>query len=240
VEEILQQGLIPTFEKWSGTPRLVLYAHGGLNNEKTAASRIAGLRPYFLANEIYPLHFMWETGMAETIKSIVADAFHQRRFAGMWDRVKERLQDLADEGIELATRPMGRALWGEMNQNARLASDDDGGADYVAGRLAQLQQDGHRFELHLVGHSAGSILLGHLLPKIISKGFEIKSFTLYAPACTTELFRQNYLPHLDQIGRLTIFNLNDEHERDDNVYGVYNKSLLYLAPNGFRDTSRSL
>ena len=63
--------------EWGGTPKLLLYAHGGLNNEQASASRIASMRPYFLANRIYPLHFMWETGFGETLNGILQDAFRR-------------------------------------------------------------------------------------------------------------------------------------------------------------------
>jgi hypothetical protein len=125
-----------------------------------------------------------------------------------------------------------------MKENARLACEDGGGADYLAGRIAQLQLDGHPLELHLVGHSAGSILLGRLLPELYAWGLKVKTLTLYAPACTCELFKANYVPYVGQAGcveRLTVFNLNDKHEQDDSVIGVYNKSLLYLVSEAFED-----
>lgn len=239
VEDILQKGFVSQSENWSHPRKLMLYAHGGLNDEKASASRIASFRPYFLANQIYPLHFMWETGLWDTIKSIVGDAFRRRRFAGIWDDVKDRLKDLADEGIELATRPFGRPVWSQMKENAMLASEDGGGADFLAGRLAQLALEGHEFELHLVGHSAGSILLAFLLPTLEAWGLKTSTITLYAPACTTELFRSNYMPYLDQAMRMTIFNLNEEYEQDDDVVGVYNKSLLYLVAEAFEAKKRT-
>ena len=60
-----------------------------------------------------------------------------------------------------------------------------------AGRLAQLKANGHKFNLHLVGHSAGSILLGRLLPELYRWGLKVNTFTLYAPACTLDLFEAN-------------------------------------------------
>ena len=37
---------------------------------------------------------------------------------------------------------------------------------------------------------------------------------------------------------MTLFNLRDEYERDDNVAKVYNKSLLYLVSEAFEDQRR--
>lgn len=217
---------------WDDTPRLLLYAHGGLNGEKQSAARIASMRPYFLGNEIYPLHFMWETGIANTLANIVRDVFRHRRFGGIWDSVKERMQDLADEAIELAVRGVGRPVWREMQENGERASNDQHGADLVAKHIADYRASGGKVELHLVGHSAGSILLAHLVPVLEQWGLQAKSLTLYAPACTTDLFRETVLPHFGAnktVERITVFNLTDEAERDDSVAKIYNKSLLYLV-----------
>ena len=219
-------------EKWNGTARLMLYAHGGLNNEKASAVRIASMRPYFLANEIYPLHFMWETGVWETLKSMVKDVFRHPRFGGFWDSVKERMVDLADEAIELAMRGVGKPVWREMQENAERASWDRHGADLVAGQIADYRENGGDLELHLVGHSAGAILLSHLIPVLDQWSLKVKTLTLYAPACSTDLFRENVLPNFGPgkcVDRITIFNLSDRAERNDNVTSIYNKSLLYLV-----------
>ncbi|MFC1573304.1 hypothetical protein ACFL6M_06865, partial [Candidatus Eisenbacteria bacterium] len=223
---------------WRGTPRLLLYAHGGLNDEKASAARIASLRPYFLANEIYPIHFMWETGLWDAIKGIVQDADRDQRFGGLWDRAKERFLDLLDEAIELATRKLGLLIWGQMKQNAELASQQGGGADIVAGKIANYIANDGKLELHLVGHSAGSIFLGRLIPEIERWGLKVKTLTLYAPACDTKLFEDNVQHYIGRghrrcIERLTVFNLTDDAEREDHVAKVYHKSLLYLVSEAF-------
>src|SRR5207244_1153153 len=53
--------------------RVLLYLHGGLNDEKAVAQRVVAFRDVMLANEVYPLHLMWETGAMESIKDILAD-----------------------------------------------------------------------------------------------------------------------------------------------------------------------
>ena len=219
-------------ERWGGTPRLVLYAHGGLNNEQASAARVASMRPYFLRNRIYPVHFMWETGIWETLRSMVQDIFRARRFAGIWESVKERFTDLADEAIELAIRPVGKPVWGEMQENGTRASLRGHGADLLAEQIAQYRIDRGPLELHLVGHSAGSILLGNLVPALDEWGLKVKTMTLFAPACSTTLLNRTVLPHFGArkcVERLTIFNLSDRAERDDDVAKIYNKSLLYLV-----------
>jgi len=238
VSTIFDQYLPELTASWSRTPRLLLYAHGGLNGEKASAARIASLRPYFVGNEIYPVHFMWETGIWDAIKGIVQDADRDRRFSGLWDQARERYLDLMDDAIELATRGLGRPIWAQMKDNAQRASQVGGGAEYVVGKIANYMANVGRLELHLVGHSAGSIFLGHLVPEIKRRGLKVKSLTLYAPACSTELFKSSIQPYVGRgrrrcIDRLTVFNLTDEAERDDTVVNVYHKSLLYLVSEAF-------
>src|SRR3546814_17591725 len=88
--------------------------------------------PDLLANEIYPLHFMWETGFLDSVLGIVEDAFRRGRFQGWTDDMKERFYDLLDEGIELAAKPLGKPVWNQMKANAWRASADGGGAAFTS------------------------------------------------------------------------------------------------------------
>ncbi len=212
VEDVVLGGFKQAAASGQGPAKLLLYAHGGLNDEKSSASRIASLLPYFRENGIYPVHFMWESGFGDSVNGIVQDAFRKGRFQGWGDELKDKFFDLVDEGVELGARAIGRPVWSQMKDNASKATlHDTGGARYTAEKIqacfAELQV---RSELHLVGHSAGGIFLGHLVPYLVALGIPIKTLTLFAPACTTELFRDNILKHrADHIGRLTIFNLTD-------------------------------
>jgi pimeloyl-ACP methyl ester carboxylesterase len=93
-------------------------------------------------------------------------------------------------------------------------------------------------ELHLVGHSAGSIFLAHLLEVLAETGTPVKSLTLLAPACTLDLFEAKIAPRLGTlIERFGLFNLTDAVERDDSV-AAYHKSLLYLVSESFEQRHR--
>ncbi|MGB2693974.1 MAG: C1 family peptidase [Dehalococcoidia bacterium] len=235
-EEIIEEGMKPRFRSWRGPRRLMLYAHGGLTDEKAAASGINQMRQHFLNNQIYPLHFIWETGFMESVKSIVEDAMRRGRFMGWRDDLKDKFQNLLDEAIELAARGLGLPIWSQMKDNARRASVDEpeGGAAYLAQRLARFAAEDGPLEIHLVGHSAGGIFHSYLIPRLLDAGLQVKTLTLYAPACTTELFKSNVVPRLrDGVERLTVFNLTDKYEQDDSVTPVYNKSILYLVSEAF-------
>ena len=216
-------------------PRILLYAHGGLNSESDSAQRIAAFLPHLLANEIYPLHSMWETGVLETFRNIVEDAFRRGQLAGWSAGLLDRFRDLLDEAVELGARSLGRPLWREMKENAGGASGPEGGAALVAACLAVFLRQHPKVELHLAGHSAGSILLAHLIPQLAELRVPVTSLTLFAPAVKTRLFRDLVLPRLGgPLKRCAVFNLDDSVERSDTV-GPYGKSLLYFVSQAFEE-----
>lgn len=241
VGNVVLAGFKEKSKDWSGPRRLMIYCHGGLNNEKASASRIASMQPYFMANQIYPLHFMWETGFLDSVRGIVQDAFRRGRFQGWTDDLKERFHDLLDEGIELAARPLGRPVWAQMKDNAQRASGDGGGASFTAAEIAACFAElGGKAELHLVGHSAGSIFIAHLMEVLHLLDLPVKSLTLYAPACTLDLFEAKIAAHIGKrVERYAQFNLADSVECDDSVGPVYHKSLLYLVSESFESRHRA-
>jgi hypothetical protein len=146
-------------------------------------------------------------------------------------------------------------LWDEMKENAIAATTDrDGGYRLVLAEVARLLEKDPTIELHVVGHSAGSIFHapavqyltatgaiknGHL-KGLKGLGLTIASCELWAPACTMSLFNETYLPAVKSrgIGRFGLFTLTDEAEQDDNCGNIYHKSLLYLVSNAFEDEPR--
>lgn len=102
----------------------------------------------------------------------------------------------------------------------------------------------HKKSIHLVGHSTGGVLLAHFLEAFRKLGPNqpIGTCSLLAPACTMALFNSHYQPCLGAtsgkfgIKKMTIYNLTDELERDDQVAQIYRKSLLYLVCNAFEET----
>jgi hypothetical protein len=237
VERIIGQEFAAKTAGWRGRKKLALYAHGGLNDEKAAASRIASLQPFFLGNRIYPLSFIWHTGFWDSCGGIVQDAFRRGHLMGWRPELKERFRDLLDEAVELGARPLGRPIWRQIKDNARRASvEADGGARFVASRIAAQRARKDDLELHLVGHSAGSIFFAYLIPLLVGMKVPIKTLTLYAAACTTELFKASILPHVGgAIEQLVLFNMNDQTEQADSVGPAYNKSLLYLVSEAFEE-----
>ncbi len=221
--------------------RILLYAHGGLVGEAAAVQRLADYRPALLHDEVYPLAFVWKTDYWTTLTNILQDAVRRRRPEGMLDAAKDFLLDRLDDALEPLARGLtGKAAWDEMKENAALASRPGGAALAVVRQLQALRDAHGPLEVHLVGHSAGSILLGPLLTQLVAVGLPVATCTLWAPACTLALFDAHYRPALQgkKIGRFGLYVLSDQAEQDDDCARIYNKSLLYLVSNAFEDRSR--
>lgn len=211
--------------------RILLYAHGGLVDENAAVQRVAEYRAQLLKAEIYPISFIWHTDFFTSITNILQDAMRKRKSEGFLDDTKDFMLDRLDDALEPVARIAGKPIWSEMKGNALAASSNEGGgARIVIDCLNKLPQD---VEIHLVGHSAGALFHAPLVEMLAQKGRSIKTCTLWAPACTVKMFKQSYLPSIEngKIGRFALYTLNDKAEQDDNCARIYNKSLLYLISN---------
>lgn len=238
--QIFEQDMPRAMQDWD-KPRVLLYAHGGLVSEQAATQRLAEYRPALLGGKVYPLAFIWRSDYWTTITNILKDAISRRRSEGVLDATKDFMLDRLDDALEPVARLLtGKAAWDEMKQNALAASHDGGAAVLVADHLKTLAKKMPGLEIHMVGHSAGSILLAPVVQLLADRGLKVETCTLWAPACTVELFRSTYLPAMQKktIGKFTVFALNDKIERDDNCAKIYNKSLLYLVSAAFEKKPR--
>jgi len=232
-----------TSKSWD-KPRILLYLHGGLNSETAVARRIVAYKDACLANEIYPIHVMWETGLAESLLASVLDLFTEEddRAGAAWlKELRDGLVEAKDRTIELTAALPGGALWEEMKENALLASSSRGGMAIFAAlartTLAKIPKERlAKWELHVVAHSAGAVFAAHALDVLANCGIPFKSLQLLAPAVRIDDFKELIVPAVAS-GRCphpTLYILSDVGERDDSV-GPYGKSLLYLVSNAFED-----
>jgi len=227
-----------TTKNWK-TKRILLYAHGGLVDEASAVQRLADYRQAMLDAEVYPVFFIWHTDVWSTLSNILQDAVKQRKPEGILDAAKDFMLDRLDDVLEpIAGGLGGKSMWSEMKENAEKASGQKGGASFAASCLKDLADNEPSIEIHLAGHSAGSIFHAYLI-KLLTQNHKLKAktCTLWAPACTTKLFMEAYVPAIEskKIEHFALFTLIDKTEQDDNCLKVYNKSLLYLVSNAFED-----
>lgn len=233
--------------------RVVLYAHGGLVNERSGLATAEAQLNWWLNNEIYPISFAWQSGPVETMVNQLGDMIRGKLpFGGLgFDLVEQ-----ADRFVEKFARSKLRWMWAEMKENAKAASaplpptfqwPQNGakgdklstvpGASLFARRLGQYAAElqGGNLEVHLVGHSAGSIFTAHLLSRLAAEGLEVASMSWLAPAIRVDDFERLALPHLKsgRVKRFTSFALSDPQELNDVVgtgqFSIYQKSLLYLV-----------
>jgi predicted chitinase len=222
-------------------PRLLLHAHGGLNSEQSAVQRLAEYRPALLDSEVYPLAFIWRTDYWSTIANILEDAVRRRRPEGVLDSAKDFMLDRLDDALEPLARVLtGKSAWDEMKENALAASLPGGAAVLVADNLVRLSERFPDLEIHLIGHSAGAILLAPFLKLLSDRQLRVETCTLWAPACGVDLYRSSYLraAQAGTLARLALFALREEIEEADDCARIYNKSLLYLVSNAFEKKPR--
>lgn len=221
--------------------RLLLYAHGGLVSERAAVQRVAEYRQALLGAGIYPLAFIWHSDYWTSITSVLQEAIRRRRPEGPLDAAKDFLLNRLDDALEPLARALtGKTVWDEMKRKALAASAPGGGAQQVLARVVDLKKRWPDLEVHLVGHSAGSIFHAPLVQAMVAAGVPVSSCTLWAPACTMALFKEDYLPAIEagRIERFALFTLADRTEQDDDCARLYNKSLLYLVSAAFEAVSR--
>jgi len=236
--------------------RLLLYAHGGLTDEQSAVQRVADYRQALLDAEVYPLSLIWKSDFWTTLFNILREALDRRRAEGLLDEAKDFMLDRLDDALEPIARGVGgKAQWDEMKENALLATKSRSGAmRSVLAHIARLAKGHPDCELHLVGHSAGAVLHAPVVQLLTSAGkikggplngekglgLRVASCTLWAPACTVELFNETYVPAAESggIDRLCLFTLTDRAEQEDHCSQIYNKSLLYLVSNAFEKVPR--
>lgn len=242
IRHVVVERALEFFEKQGGKPIIALYAHGGLNSEKASLKRIQAMGHYFEANGIYPVFFSWRTGLLESLGGILEDAAkrlfpHSKGIKELIDSASDYVADALDRTIEVAAENLGvKAIWSQMKQNAEAASqrgNGDRGVFLTTLALAELKQAVPEVSIHLVGHSAGSILLGHMLDDFPRNKLQVSSCTLYAAACSIAFAQRHYRRAIERNGVLALEDLHldlldDRRELDDSV-GPYRKSLLYLV-----------
>ena len=239
VDAIFGESAKAAIEALGGNKKLkiVLYAHGGLVSEKSGLAQAQFHINWWkqsAADGIYPIYFIWKTGLGETIAQLLGLAGGASRDLAGTPRAW-----ISDPVVAaIARRLGGESVWSGMKRDAEQAVVPDGAATYVAQRLKQFC-DAYKgqVELHAVGHSAGAVFHSHFIPLSTVIGnpyFTTTSFM--APAVNVETFLN--LLTMDnghgqralkpEVGHLALFTMKKDFEKQDNCINIYHQSLLYL------------
>ncbi|EMY33254.1 hypothetical protein D477_015848 [Arthrobacter crystallopoietes BAB-32] len=183
-----------------GPVQVLFWAHGGLVDERTGLAAAARQVPWWLANGVYPVYFVWETGLLQVLaerirrgaqrfglfpalslmraRSVTAVPARPTLLPRMLPWAQPELEETVDRFVEwLARRAGGPAVWADIKANAARAVDeadgagDEGGAHYVARRLARFSHThAGSVQLHAVGHSAGAVFQTGFLKAAFEEG----------------------------------------------------------------------
>lgn len=246
LDALLSIHLSNACERWGigadGVLNVALYANGGLNDEKAAAEAARFWVPRLYNQQIFPIFLMWETGALKTIFNMIEDKVSHdaaQSAGGPMAWIRDHLNDR----IESLARPFGRPLWQEMKDNAvKITSNRNSGVNLLFKKFAKLREKQHlpAIRLHLIGHSAGSILHNRLGEAAIEAGFDLRSVSLIAPAVRVDEFDRHLgAAILKTQTKLLIAHLTDAAERADSTCRPYGHSLLYLVSRSFEDRNET-
>src|SRR5690606_25056587 len=136
------------------TPRLMLFAHGGLVSERDGLAIAAKQVGWWKRAGVYPLFFVWETGLADTIADLVGGGLSRQAPAATTARAARGLfpERLWNRLVEHAARgARASRVWDAMKASAAAASSEGGGARRFIARLQPLARENGDLELHAVG-----------------------------------------------------------------------------------------
>jgi hypothetical protein len=253
LRDLVTRHLTIARQRWKLAPGqpidVAVYAHGGLTGESAAADTAARWIPALYERQVFPIFLMWETDLLSTVKNRLQDTLtallapEARPAAGM----RSALERFWNERLERALAEPGSWIWGEMKQNAAAISQEGSGAEllYAIGRETGAFHP-ERIRLHLIGHSAGSILHCHAVKALVglNVGWRFESVSFLAPAATVDLFNRTIAPELARgtIRRYAQWHLRESVEEKDptcRAIGGYARSLLYLVSHSFEKGVRT-
>ncbi len=215
---------------------IAVYAHGGLTSEDGAADTAAKWVKALYDNRIFPIFLMWETDLWSTLKNIGQDFVAKQRTTGA---MLPRLESWWNQRLEKMLAVPGTAVWGEMKKNADAISADDNSGGmilYEECRKSPLFADLSKVRVHLIGHSAGSIVHSAIISRLKDWTFETVNFL--APAVRLDTFAAQVIPAIrnGHVKRYNQFHMSDDVEQKDPtcepILG-YSRSLLYLVSQSF-------
>ncbi|MCW7537651.1 C1 family peptidase [Aquabacterium sp. A7-Y] len=242
VRALVDVHLAKARERWGLQEQPVdvcIYAHGGVVSEQDAAQVAARWIPRLYEQRIFPIFLMWETDFWTSVLNCIEDGVRgvPRLTGGLVDSMKrfwnERLE-------RLLSRP-GSLIWDEVKQNAdAISGHEEAGAVLLYKHFCDSVHHG-RVRMHLVGHSAGSVVHSYIVDRLVREGMRFDSLSFLAPGVRLDLFDRLVAPRLKDgsVSRYQQFHLTDRAEQDDGSCSPYKRSILYLVSESFEGGNRT-
>lgn len=176
--------------------------------------------------------FMKIAGLLAKVAYKVLKRFVKKRHHGFYPTVIEELL------IALYFGKAGKWIWGGMKDKAGEIWEPNPGTqgeklsvgDYFLDKLNSFVQQYPGTAIDLVGHSAGSIAISHMLNRASSyENIKFRNIIFLAPACRCELFHDEIVKHPDRFSSFRMFTMSKSYEKKDDLVPVlYPQSLLYF------------
>ncbi len=243
--EVICYDKLKTWLKMSNKNRkIIIYALGGLEDEKAYISKIKKLIPYFLNSGIYPIFLTWEQSYQRAIEESI-ESFFKETLDGRNKKLEKKI--LEDEvalnrAIENYCRNIStRGIWVEMKEQSRntiqkrvkgFTGERSGVLYLLTHSIKELSKEFNKLEVHAMAHSAGSELLATSWLKELNKQ-KIKLHSLHLLAPTISIQDSNaFIVKYSKKGvidkkSIHIYILDKEMEKRDHV-SRYSQSILYL------------
>ena len=244
IEIICYDNLKTWLKKSSKNRKMMLYALGGLENEKEYIFKIKKLIPYFLNNGIYPIFLTWEQSYQQAIEESIESFFKETLDGENKKLEKKILEDKValNRAIENYCRNIStRGIWVEMKEQSRntiqkkirgFSGERSGVLYLLTNSMKKLSNEFNELKIHAMAHSAGSELLATSWLKELNKQkIKLHSLHLLAPTISIQdsnafIVKYSKKAVIDK-QNIYIYILDKEMENRDHV-SRYSKSILYL------------
>ena len=146
------------------------------------------------------------------VEEVMREAYVARVGAWIWS------------GMKIAAENMWKPNAGPVDQSSHAGT-------HLLDGLAKLQADEPALTVDLIGHSAGSIAIAHMLEAAAERhpAFHVRNVILLAPAASADVFERGVAANEVLFDAFRMFTMEDVLEcKDHLVPGVYPRSLLYL------------
>jgi hypothetical protein len=219
-----------------GVARVVVVAHDIMADESSILRLARHHAGWWLANGVYPIHLLWESGLGATLTEMAEAA--SVRALGEHRAFEAGVDPILEGSLRALGAPI---LWSGAKRGSERAFDADGGGRQLLRSLKRvIDEAGRPVELHLVGFGAGALLAAQAIRTIAAEGLgRVRTLALAAPAISMSAFRSDIAPFAGfAVRRLALFTLARDLERAS-AFGSYRRSFLSLLRGALEEESPS-